>query len=319
MKRISENEKREFFYDEDLHYIKLSEKLEYRKIKASDYGCAKKESAYGVQTIYATYGNEQKLSDLTSLCQCNTPKLLMDTLSLISKLQNEFEHPSETSEGKIDYFTFPNKLFDFDRDIPEKAVELIITWCKQYGFPFLRRAEDIKKARSLIPGKEPPNHIDFSVPEFLYELYRLYSAFRLYEVIINNQEFGDNNAAVFIPIKGANKVVPRYRTVRIGEHGKEECQKFFAELYMERQYSCNITFSKGKAYTRIIADSVFDAAYYQLAMLLNDSGTYLKRCPLCHEYFEPAHARQKYCDSPYCTPQRAHKQKLQAVKRKADE
>lgn len=174
----------------------------------------------------------------------------------------------------------------------------------------------MKKARNLLPGNEPDNYASFQVAELLYELYRLYAAFRLYQRIIGVVEYGDNNTIIFDLVKDAKWPTMRLRTERLGTLTPDECRKRFADLYKERQYLCHISFSDSKANAQIIANSALDAAYYQLAMLLNDSDRVLKKCPLCHEFFEPNHARQKYCHSPKCSPQKAYKRKWLAEQRK---
>ena len=57
------------------------------------------------------------------------------------------------------------------------------------------------------------------------------------------------------------------------------------------------------------ANSLFDAAFFQLVLLLYDNEKELRICPLCKEYFEPEHANQKYCKSGTCYPQKEYKRK----------
>ena len=342
LKKLNLREKREVLYDKtETYYRRLSDKLHYRKIAANGYGCEHTGGLYGIQTIFATYDYEKKVGELTSPCLSNTTGLLTSILTLISKLQEEFEKTNIVQEKKLAefrklnkekqdeilekedpeflekmaYFTSPRRLFMFYNDIPEEAVNLITKWCENHGFPFAPVVEEKKKSLPLFKEDKPKNHIAFPVPEFLYELYKLYTAFRLYERIAEITKHGDSNAAVLIPAKDFNARMPVFEAKIIGDMTIEECQTHFSELFKERRYSCYIDFSKGKSYTTIIADSVFDAAYYQLAMLLNDCGTRLIKCPLCHTFFEPSHARQKYCDDPSCNPQEAYKEKMRAAQR----
>ena len=343
MKELDLHEKREVLYDDKTktYYKRLSDKLQYKKITVDSYYCKPSGSLDNVQTIGATYDYEKDFGELISLCLCDTTGLLTSLLTLTSKLQEVFKNTNVVRDNKLAkfrklsseeqiqkqveedpeyfekmaYFTYPKKIFEFYNDIPEAAVNLIISWCKRNGFPFMPLVEKKRKNRPLLKEYKPKNHISFLVPEFLYELYKLYTAFRLYEKIVGITEHGDHNASIFIPVESANKLIPFFKTKTIGEMTIEECQQYFAGMYEERQYSCYVEFCDGKSYTTIIANSVFDAAYYQLVMLLNDCGTRLIKCPLCHDFFEPSHARQKYCGNPYCNPQAAYKDKMRTEQR----
>lgn len=330
MKKVEAYEAGEMFCKDGTNLKKLPSKFKYKKVDLSTYHCSKTGGLYGLQTIYATYSYNQSLSTFITFKECDTPRLLVDTLSLISKLQNEFENPPKSKkktakeanekekpkEEKTKYFTSPQKIFYFDKDLRPKAVNYIITWCKKYGFPFSPEISNKRASRSLFQGNEPDNHISFLVAELLYELYRLYSAFRLYQRITGNVEFGDSNTVIFNPVKDPKWPTMRFTTERLGGLTTDQCNKRFTEIYQERQYSCHITISDGGAHSEIIANSVLDAAYYQLAMLLNESERVLKKCPICHEYFEPTHARQKYCSNPKCNPQKAYKRRWLAEQRK---
>lgn len=331
MKDFKKDEMSGLLYTDGVNLKKLPSKFKYRKLNLSTYYCSKNQGIYGLQTIYATYKYNQDLNAFITFSACDTPRLLMDTLSLISKLHNEFESPpkskkkatedtdkkNKSSEEKTRYFTSPQKIFFFDKDIRPKAINYIISWCKKYGFPFIPEIRTEKKSKSLFPGKEPDNHISFPVAELLWELYRLYSAFRLYQKITGQEEFGDNNTIIFDNRENLHQLTAEeIDKKRLGNLLIEDCQKRFMEIYHERRYLCHVAFSDGEAHSEVIASSVFDAAYYQLAMLLNEKERVLRKCPICLEYFEPTHARQKYCSNPKCNPQKAYKRKWLAEQRK---
>lgn len=148
MKKVGRNEKQDTFYDDDIELKKLSSKFNYRKIALETYGSTKAGELQGMQTIYATYDYSRSINEYYTVEECNTPRLLLDTLSLVSTLHDDFENPpiigKTAVEGikkkiyadKVDYFSSPEKIFDFDKDISKKSVGRIIDWCRKYGFPF---------------------------------------------------------------------------------------------------------------------------------------------------------------------------------------
>lgn len=80
-------------------------------------------------------------------------------------------------------------------------------------------------------------------------------------------------------------------------------------------HAASISFEKG-LHIDVVADSLFDVAFYQLANLMYDDELELRVCPMCNAFFVPKHRNQKYCDSGECYPQKAYKRKKAAEKQR---
>lgn len=358
MRKITADEKEQICLSENGALKKLPSKFKYRMIKLDDYYSPKSGGCgvggiYPLQSICARYPYGKDINDFTTLIECDTPQLFLATISLIAKLQNEFDHPTkrrkqheknqepvdknETAENdtarknrerikaeadkikyeKTPYFAIPERILYFDVAIRPKAIKLITQWCKDYGFPFIPEEYEKPKVKSLFEGYEPKSHVHFTVSKFLFELYRVYGAFRIYQKLTGNVEQGDDAAIIFTRCKTSKQPMQQVRMERLGSLSYEECEDRFRDMYLDRKFSCQVSFIDGKAHTEIIADTVFDAVYYELAMLLNEPERKLKKCPICHTYFEPNHVSRKYCYNPRCTPQNAFKRKLRTKQKEA--
>ena len=80
-------------------------------------------------------------------------------------------------------------------------------------------------------------------------------------------------------------------------------------------HAASISFEKG-LHIDVVADSLFDVAFYQLSNLMYDDELELRVCPMCNAFFVPKHRNQKYCDSGECYPQKAYKREKAAEKQR---
>ena len=70
--------------------------------------------------------------------------------------------------------------------------------------------------------------------------------------------------------------------------------KLFESKYQEITYTTQISI-KDDIHLEVKTENLFDAAFYQLANLLDSPESQIKICPICKNYFETQNAKQKYC------------------------
>ena len=71
-------------------------------------------------------------------------------------------------------------------------------------------------------------------------------------------------------------------------------RKLFEIKYQEITYTNQISI-KDDIHLEVKTENLFDAAFYQLARLLDSPESQIKICPICKNYFEAKNAKQKYC------------------------
>ena len=205
-------------------------------------------------------------------------------------------------------------MTDKERDA---VVRKITKWCMVNGYPFMddctsciRQPSDIKQLFRINPVK----HISFPIAKFIFYLNELGSAYYLYRVIENERE--SNSKIVYTSISDTWEGV-HTKLVRLKELDQNKCKNLFEKKYNGISYESKISFEKS-LHLDVVAHSLFDAAFYQLANFLYDNnGMELRRCAICSMYFVPKDKRQKYCDSKACYPQKAYKRRKASEKKRS--
>ena len=86
------------------------------------------------------------------------------------------------------------------------------------------------------------------------------------------------------------------------------CKALFENMYKDISYINRIVFDSD-IHWKVTAESLFDAAFYQLVVLLIEPNHEIGICPVCHEYFKLKRKNRKYCYKGSCYPQLANKRK----------
>lgn len=295
MSNYSKNDGETTFIKEDGTIIRLPNDFYYDKISFDDY---KYEN--GVITLKISY--DTSISSYTTLIKSQKPELLIKMLTLREKLS-----PS--------LFTSPTKLLFGDNKISEQDVSRIIKWCKTNGYPFdiSKEIESHSKAtNSLHSLLKADTYISFAVVSFICQLNEVYCLFIMYKYLVGLIDRLPAN--LYTKGKNENKK-GIYEFVKLNELSKNECKELFEYKYQNIVFQNTISFINGTHFD-VKTHNLFDAAFYQLALMLSGDKKELKICPLCNEYFVPDHARQKYCKSPWCYPQKMYKRKKIAEKKK---
>ena len=276
-------------HEYEANLSKLPSDLYYDIIKVDGYTAC---MADNIPYIVGKY-RQNELSVET--VKCNDSKLLLSLLTLKEKLPEDlFKNPTGWCCGWV--------------KIPDKAVEIVLKWCEKNGYPFEVPQTPRHNSRPFFDL--PECQLRFPVTEFLLRLIEIYGAFCLYMKMNKKQVESPGNVNIpvstgkgrpqFISLK---KLIPR-------EDAKEQYAKLFESKFQNTKFISQISVVE-TPHIKVKALSLFDAAFYELAMNLNNPvpGVDYKVCPLCKSWFHPEHLRQKYCHSP-CYPQLAYKRKL---------
>lgn len=168
---------------------------------------------------------------------------------------------------------------EIERIITDVQIETIIKWCIKNGLPLEshRTWEPDAKKKLSIQG--------FRIGDFMFLLRDLRYLFNLFL------------ATQGIEVSGI-----------IGKKPLKDCVnslKFYLSTHLNLR--CAIDYESGFKYL-IKANNLFEAAQYEFILLISSpTGTNIKRCECCHEWFQPIRKNQKYC--PLCSPQKAYKRK----------
>ena len=295
MSNYSKNDGETTFTKEDGSVVRLPNAFYYDEISFDDY---KHENG----VISLKISCDTPISLRIKLVKSQKPELLIKMLTLREKLS-----PS--------LFASPTRLLFGDERISEKEVLKIIKWCKTNGYPF-DISEEIEKhskpTNSLPFLPKQDTHISFAVASFVCQLNEVYCSFIMYKYLLGLID----RLPTTLYTKGQNKNQKGiYEFVKLNELSKNECKELFEYKYQHIVFQNTISFSNGPHFD-VKTHNLFDAAFYQLALMLSVDNKELKVCPLCNEYFVPDHARQKYCKSSWCYPQKAYKRKKMAEKKK---
>ena len=232
--------------------------------------------------IYALYDYDSDWHESMTPVKCKTPELLCAMLTLRGELpDNLFE---------------PLRIKYRDSYIGNEELSLIIKWCIKNGFPLIPIFNKKPNAKFTFGLK---SSVYFMVRDFINELNDIYNAYLLYRRIARQENIDPNSIYNEMPL--------------------DECKNLFENMYQKLSFANQISFN-GEIHWKTKAKHLFDAAFYQLVILLNDPKKEVKECPLCHIFFEREHKNQVYCmnvNSKYqrtCYPQKKYKNKKSTKK-----
>jgi len=168
----------------------------------------------------------------------------------------------------------------------KKNQELIIKWCKKYGFPFEGRLSDINRCKQdnlWMKNKL----LGFSMNDFMSMLRKINMAFYMYLKIkdIDNKK---NISGLSI----------------------EDCTKMLKQEFESLELFAHFDFEKLE-YVSVV-NNLFQAAMYQLMLFsllkrIDDAFIGIALCKCCNAPFPPSRRNKKYCEN--CSPQKAYKRK----------
>lgn len=293
------------FYNENGNLKRLPSDFYYKKFIFDDYKFRKENGQF---VIYAKIDYETDLQTFSTEIESKTPELLIRMLKLRDSLPKEI-------------FESPTNIFLCDEILNDDTANQIINWCKSNGFPFAidtiskNRTSKIK-SKKIFNTIKPDKYISFKLSDFIFQLNEIYSAFYMYRII--NGYTDKINFSIYTKNSLSN-TIGKNSFVNLKELRKNECTEFFEYKYQNIKYENKISLI-GEPHFIIKAKNLFDAAFYQLALLLYNKEKEIRICALCHEYFEPKDPRQKYCNSVDCYPQKAYKRRkaLEKSKKRAN-
>lgn len=237
-------------------------------------------------------------------------------------LGQKFEADSEENSGansETEPKINPNLIYTAEKNIG---------WCQVNGFPFMgefdKQAGIIHrsrngKLRSALHADSINARFSFSLENFLFHLNEIGNAYYLYTGI--KGQVDKRNPAHFVTSSDKwTGFGMHYDDLEIiAKDSKtataEEFKKIFEKKYDKINFRSRISFEKG-LHIDVVADSLFDVAFYQLANLMYDDELELRVCPMCNAFFVPKHRNQKYCNSGECYPQKAYKRRKAAEKQR---
>lgn len=279
-----------FLTNENGTYKQLPSEFYYDKIAFSDYKHTNYDNG---QTIYSTLDYNISVSTITTSIKSQRPTLLTEMLNLRGKLPNNlFESTFNLVVGNY-------------QDIPDTILSEIEKWCKRNGFPFFVDTVSKNTQKQLLKTIAPKSHFPFRVGDFIYQLNEIYSAFFLCLFLAGHIE---KIPSTMYTAGMAETKTGLVKLINITTLSKDECKKLLEYKFSKIRFENYISLKNGVHFT-IKTSSLFDAAFYQLALLLYVNEKVLLICPLCHECFEPEHGRQKYCKKKTCYSQLAYKRR----------
>ena len=290
-----ENNDDRLFINKEGNLFQLPNKFYYDEIILSDYSYGKVPHSDGMHIIAKFDSNIQEYS---TTIYCKKPNILYEMLELKDKLSQKL---FESIDKKVHCLVIENMLNskDENNEVGEKELDLIIRWCKRNGYPY-KPGIEVPKSRPLFELPNIRNQAFFLLRDFLYDLGEVHDAFSLYEAITAKNTEGN-----------------KYK--RMGK-SVEECKRLFSNKYQEIIFTNKISFDK-HIYLTVKSDNLFNAAFYQLALLIENPGVQINKCQGCGVYFSPKKdIREKYCSSidednvPTCTKQKYYRKrkKMQA-------
>lgn len=309
---------------------KLPKEFSYTK-----YAFKKYESACsdGKVSIYAVADTNDERKSISKNIVCKDYDLLCSMLSLRKEIRSVFESAIPIRDERVNK-TRKYKTINIDRTsdvlntgikLNPAAIEAIKRWCVRYGYPFAFDAVKYRNSSQQRLLWEHKGHIPagFMISDFLIHLNEVYYAFQLCRLIAG--QIQPNYLAGEI-----TRIFPSdYRLLSEDDFEDiylvpvDRCMEIFSQKYAERHYRSNIHFDKDNhAHIQMHAENVFDAAYYQLALFLNEPKMQIRQCSMCGQYFEVTDARQKYCKRKNefgvhtCYAQKAYKRKKLAEEQK---
>jgi hypothetical protein len=248
---------------------------------------------------------------LTNHVKANDAELLFSLLNLIDKA------------GKIPFGNESRiELF-----ISKEQINLAIEWAKKYGLPFESEIYKQDFDINVDNSSQAPDYVSVVNSEDCIPYERRNDRKYICEhgtapAIIRNPNVPAKKAKTELGFRIGtfyrylNDLKHNFEKVKEMQHldiGQSDYADYYTLMLSKTKFTCEIKYEHGFKYY-IKASNVFDAAQYQLIMLMsNPSGENIKRCSCCGEWFQPKRKNNNYC--PLCTPQKAYKRKISAKKK----
>ena len=190
-------------------------------------------------------------------------------------------------------FCEPTMLLDNDSELlTEKEIDSIIKWCSRNGYPFeipykelektYKESEKPKKYKLFKKILRDQKRFGFKVGDFLISLNNLYCCYKMYSVLTNEIDsieehlflIDDTEPFSFIDLYGKTE-----------NECKEQFNKQFNKIALDNSASIDNDF---------VAKSLFDAALYQLALIMYDKEKEIRICICCGHRFAAENKKKKY-------------------------
>ena len=244
---------------------------------------------------------------------------------------------------KDNTFSNPTMLLDNDSTLlTEEEIDTIIKWCSRNGYPFeipykefeKQNKQKKQKKRNLFEAiTRDQKRFGFKVGDFLISLNNLYCCYKMYSVLSNESDsikehlFLIDDKEPFDSTEQHDKTVDKCKGLfdspfeKIALPYKDlSDEKLTVDDYKElfkRQFNKIPQDKSASIDNDYVAQSLFDAALYQLALIMYDDEKEIRICKCCRERFVQKKPRAQYCDKLDCYPQKHHAQKIRAAKRKS--
>ena len=213
-------------------------------------------------------------------------------------------------------FCEPTKLLDNDSELlTEKEIDSIIKWCSRNGYPFeipykelektYKESEKPKKYKLFKIILRDQKSFGFKVGDFLISLNNLYCCYKMYSVLSNEIDSIEEQLFLIDAIEPLRNVELHRITI-------EECKELFEKQYNKLVMDSYVS-TKDGLHIKTKARSLFDAAMYQLALVMYDYEQEIRICKCCGKPFIQKNRRKKYCNG--CSPQKNYARKKRAEKR----
>ena len=294
------------FDNQEGNLKRLPKEFAYRKIILDNYKVFDRNSPELI--IWAIYDSKFTIKDFESIVTCKKPDILMSLLTLKKNLSPEL------------FDNIKSKIF-WEKNVTDKDIELIIRWCKKNGYPFAPDKETHYKNQSKNRNMLQKGHsemqtdcvrVKLEIYNFIKRLNDIYSLFLIYQSLLGFEpdfdtatiSYNENNLEKFVALKDISK----------GEY-----KAILENKYQKISLISKISVNNG-VHIETMVNDLFDAAFYQLAMLMDEPNKEIRICPLCNQYFEIEDPRQKYCHNKNkngkktCYPQKMYKRNRESKK-----
>ena len=199
--------------------------------------------------------------------------------------------------------------------LTEKEIDSIIKWCSRNGYPFEIPYKELEKTykESEKPRKyelfkkilRDQKRFGFKVSDFLISLNNLYCCYKMYSLLSNEIDSIEEQLFLIDAIEPLRYVELHRITI-------EECKELFEKQYNKLVMDSYVS-TKDGLHIKTKARSLFDAAMYQLALVMYDNEQEVRLCKCCGKPFIQKNRRKKYCET--CSPQKYYAQKKRQAKR----
>ena len=286
----------------------LPERFAYKKIELEQYTYHENDN---LPVIRAIVDNATDVLGEGNNVSCRKPDLLCEMLLLREKLSEKLFDALEKTQYLVNCLC-------------QNQVDMIIKWCQKNGYPYQVEQKPPRKRKltALANIAEDHYYAQFNLLDFLKDLNEIFCAFKLYQVITDSLSEQDYSIRIMKrehSSKYTNRELLVFETLITKEPNdaeKERCKALLFEKYNGRNFAMQLIPDQERMFvTEVQTKNLFDAAFYQLALLLDSPKTQIKQCPICKRYFEPTRTNQKYCATeneygkPTCYAQLLYKQR----------